>query len=118
MNSTSEAGAPALFHLAWSLPKGGNTTEQNDDAWRVESIPGDAGPEGVLVSLADGGTEAIYSGQWARHLVQSAQADWLLLGDAELNERLQAVRASFSPLAAGENPLPWFVRDKLRTQGS
>jgi hypothetical protein len=114
----SEADAPAIFHLAWSLPKGGNTAAQNDDAWQVESIPSDLRPEGLFVALADGATEAIYSGQWARHLVQSAQADWPLLGDAELNERLETVRASFSPVAEGEKPLPWFVRDKLRTQGS
>ena len=118
MNSASEAGSPALFHLAWSLPKGGNTAQQNDDAWRVESIPDDPGPRGLLVALADGATEAVYSGQWARHLVQSAQADWPLLGDAELNERLETLRASFSPMVAEEKPLPWYVRDKLRIQGS
>jgi hypothetical protein len=118
MNPTSEASAPALFHMAWSLPKGGNTAQQNDDAWRVESIPVDPGPEGLLMALADGATEAIYSGQWARHLVQSAQADWPLLGDAELNDRLETVRASFSPIVAEGKPLPWYVRDKLRIQGS
>jgi hypothetical protein len=118
MNPMSESDAPTLFHLAWSLPKGGNTAQQNDDAWHVESIPGDPGPDGLLVALADGATEAVYSGQWACHLVQSARADWPLLGDAELNERLGTVRASFSPIVAEEKSLPWFVRDKLLTQGS
>jgi|GEM_PF-3143875 len=119
MHTLSEAGAPALFHRAWSLPKGGNTAQQNDDAWRIASIPGDhPAPEGLLIALADGATEAVYSGQWARHLVQSAQADWPLLDDAALDDRLQTVRAGFSPAGTGERPLPWYVHDKLLTQGS
>jgi hypothetical protein len=118
MHTSGEVVPPTLFHRAWSLTKAGNSAQQNDDAWHIASIPGEPGLEGLLIALADGATEAIYSGQWARHLVQSAQPDWPLLGDTQLNERLETVRVSFSPVATGEKPLPWYVHDKLRTQGS
>ena len=61
-----------LFWRSWTVPKEGNKPEQNEDASRIEFLPA-ANSTGVwLIALADGATEAVYSGPWARTLNQAA----------------------------------------------
>jgi hypothetical protein len=108
---------PAVFSRAWTIPKEGNTPEQNEDAWRV--APFEQGPwrRGIQLALADGTTEAVYSGLWARTLVAAAEPDWPALDAADWERRLEQVKQQFAPLDR-DGSVPWYVRNKYLTQGS
>jgi hypothetical protein len=108
---------PAVFSRAWTLPKDGNTTEQNEDAWRLASFVQGAWRQGIQLTLADGTTEAVYSGLWARTLAAAAEPDWPALGPGEWEERLDEVKKSFTPFDR-DGSVPWYVRNKYLTQGS
>ena len=71
----------------------------------------------MLIAVADGASEAVYSRLWAYALVKAADPVWPTLNDDELNERLTQVRKSFSPLPP-DAQIPWYVRNKFLTQGS
>ena len=47
----------AVFTRAWSIAKDGNTTKQNEDAWRMEPFVHGPWRQGILLTLADGTTE-------------------------------------------------------------
>lgn len=106
-----------IFWQMWTAPKNGHSHDQNEDASRAEIVRSDEGKDGLLVAIADGATEAVYSRLWARTLVEAAQFDWTVLTDDDLNRRLQQVREKFSPLEPGKE-MPWYVRNKFLTQGS
>jgi hypothetical protein len=107
----------AVFSRAWTIPKDGSTLEQNEDAWRLEPFVQEPWREGVLITLADGTTEAVYSGAWARKLVGSAEPGWPTLSPTEWERRLEMVKRSFAPLDR-DSAVPWYVRNKYLTQGS
>lgn len=106
-----------FFARSWTLTKEGNTPFQNEDACRLEAFACRPWREGLLLALADGTSEAVYSGPWARALVRAARPEWPLLNQADWNARLDAVRRDFVPFAA-EAVIPWYVRNKYVTQGS
>ncbi|MCP4660857.1 MAG: protein phosphatase 2C domain-containing protein [bacterium] len=109
---------PSVLHLvcqAWSVPKAGSAPEENEDAFRIGRS--DDGGAGVLLCVADGATEAIYSRRWARTLVAAAEPRWPELDDGALRAELDRVRAGFSPLGESMEH-PWYVRDKFLAQGS
>ncbi len=108
---------PAVFSRAWTLPKDGYTTEQNEDAWRLASFVQGPWRQGLQLTLADGTTEAVYSGLWARTLVAAAEPDWPALGPAEWEQKLEEVKKRFTPYDR-EGAIPWYVRNKYLTQGS
>jgi hypothetical protein len=107
----------AVFSRAWTIPKHGNSTEQNEDAWRLEPFVHGPWRQGMLMALADGTTEAVYSGPWARTLVAAAEPDWPVLDPAEWEQRLDVVKRQFAPLDR-DSAVPWYVRNKYLTQGS
>src|SRR5882757_7492558 len=98
----------AVFSRAWTLPKDGSTTEQNEDAWRLEPFIQGPWRQGLLMTLADGTTEAVYSGAWARTLVSSAEPDWPILSPTEWERRLEMVKRGFAPLDR-DSAVPWYV---------
>jgi hypothetical protein len=108
---------PAVFSRVWTLPKNGNTLEQNEDAWRLAPFVQGPWRQGVQLTLADGTTEAVYSGLWARTLVAAAEPDWPVLGAEEWEQRLELVKNHFAPFDR-EETIPWYVRNKYLTQGS
>ncbi len=87
----------AVFSRAWTIPKEGNLTEQNEDAWRLEPFVHGPWRQGMLMALADGTTEAVYSGPWARTLVAAAEPDWPVLDPAAWEQRLDSVKRQFAP---------------------
>jgi len=113
----SQDRALDLFWRSWTVPKDGNKPEQNEDAARIEFLPSENGPGVWLIAVADGATEAVYSGLWARTLVAAAAPDWPLLSDDELDAQLNHVRRSFVPIKPDEQT-PWYVRNKFVAQGS
>jgi hypothetical protein len=116
MNEAEARRGVALFQQVWTAQKAGHEEGQNEDAWRTVCSHG-AADSTWLIAVADGATEAVYARSWARALAAAAGADWPLLSDDELNERLQSVRAAFQPFAAGEE-IPWYVQTKWLTLGS
>jgi hypothetical protein len=71
----------------------------------------------MLMAMADGTTEAVYSGPWARTLVTAAEPDWPVLSPAEWERRLEVIKRRFAPLDR-DCTVPWYVRNKYLTQGS
>ncbi|RPI28240.1 MAG: hypothetical protein EHM61_05805 [Acidobacteria bacterium] len=106
-----------LFLRSWTAPKEGNRPEQNDDGARTESLSTAEDARMALIAVADGATEAVHSGLWARALVAAAEPDWPTLDDDELNARLDRIRRAFAPIGQGAK-IPWYVREKFATQGS
>jgi hypothetical protein len=104
-----------FFLKSWTTQKTGNLARENEDAFRAGLIPG--AEDTLLVALADGATEAVYSGPWARALVDAALPNWPWLDDTALGESLDLVRKRFVPFA-GAVDLPWYVVNKYRLQGS
>lgn len=111
----NDAQPTKLFWQPWSVPKEGNTIEQNEDACRAEEML--AGEESLLIAIADGASETVYSRLWAYALVKAADTSWTALSDEDLNERLTQVRTSFSPIPP-DAQIPWYVRNKFLAQGS
>src|SRR5205823_1344485 len=112
--SLETPGAP--FCRAWTTAKAGNTAEQNEDACAIGTASAANGPV-LTIAVADGATEAVYSGAWARTLVSLAQPEWPVLPETELDAKLAAARREFRPVEAGAET-PWYVRNKYLEQGS
>jgi len=109
---------PSGYSLrAWTSPKAGNSAEQNEDAWSATPFTTENGGNGLLIAVSDGATEAIYSRQWARALVEAATPDWSRVTDEQFADRLSELRRRFSPFPAGQE-IPWYARDKFKLQGS
>ena len=105
-----------FFQHAWSSPKQGNTSAENEDAWRTVCTQ-QADASTLLLVVADGATEGVYSRTWARTLVEAVTPEWPLLSDAELTARLQQLRQSYQPLPPDQE-MAWNVKTKLMTEGS
>ena len=106
----------AVFSRAWTIPKHGNSTEQNEDAWRLEPFVHGPWRQGMLMALADGTTEAVYSGPWARTLVAAAEPDWPVLDPAEWEQRLNGVKRGF-PLLDRDSAVPWVCAQQISDPG-
>jgi hypothetical protein len=109
-------GRSEYFWQTWTAPKYGLAAGQNEDACEVRPFAA-AGGEGLLIAVADGASESVYAGPWARALVAGAEPDWPGLDDAALGARLDTVRRAFAPAPPGQ-PIPWYVRNKYVAQGS
>jgi protein phosphatase 2C-like protein len=117
MSDMSRNHSSALFYRDWTVQKSGLQPEQNEDACLIRSFkPEDDSPL-VLIAVADGATEAVYSRLWAKSLVEAAGPDWPELSDDGLGEQLKQVCKEFSPIEPGKD-VQWFVRNKYMDQGS
>lgn len=112
-----KSSAGAFFCRGWTAPKAGNSAAQNEDAFRVHVDQQEETATRLMLALSDGTTEAIYSGLWARRLIEAAEPEWPLLSLGELQERLTPVRATFVPWNPSSD-VPWYVRNKYLLQGS
>jgi hypothetical protein len=113
----SQNHSGALFCQQWTVQKAGLGSEQNEDACLTRRLEQEDGPPRLLIAVADGATEAVYSRLWAKKLVEAAEPDWPLLGDDDLSKQLDQIRREFSPFGPGEE-VPWYVRNKYMDQGS
>jgi hypothetical protein len=113
----SQNRSGALFCRQWTVQKAGLGSEQNEDACLTRRLEQGDGPPQLLMAVADGATEAVYSRLWAKKLVESAEPDWPLLSDDELSKQLDPIRREFSPFGPGED-VAWYVRNKYMDQGS
>lgn len=105
-----------FFQRAWSCPKQGNTDAENEDAWRTVCAQ-QADTSTLLIAVADGATEGVYSRAWANALVNAVTPEWPQLSEAELSARLQQLRQTYQPLPPGQE-MAWNVKTKWMTEGS
>ena len=119
-NKLSQEHPVRLFWREWTLAKIGYDPEQNEDACLASEFQHDDGSAASLIAISDGASESVYSGLWARKLVDAAEPNWPTLSDDELNQRVEEVRQEFSPTES-ESLTPFtkiFVRNKFLSQGS
>ncbi len=93
------------------LPKAGNRLDEYEDAfWPTRSATREA--RVIRCAVADGATEASFSGLWARMLVRA-------FGRGQIRPEgiLDAVRPLQIAWRAevGRTPLPWYAEEKLRS---
>ena len=91
---------PSLSWVSASIPKSGNSTNENEDATA-------AGPATLRFEVADGATEAWQAGGWATHLVGASLRRPPT--PADFSEWLATARREWTPAAAGS---AWYVEIK------
>lgn len=93
------------------LPKSGNTAEEYEDAWAVGDETAEAADR-FRCAVADGATEASFSGLWARLLTQGycdgAFADEPSLADFAPQQAVWAREVATIRL-------PWYAEEKARS---
>jgi Protein phosphatase 2C len=117
MSDMSRDHPIALFCQEWTVQKTGLKPEQNEDACLTRNVDREGGVPQLLIAIADGATEAVYSRLWAKKLVEAARPDWTSLSDDDLGEIIKQICKEFSPIEPGQD-VPWFVRNKYMDQGS
>ncbi len=91
----------------FSLPKEGNTPEENEDAYAISK-------DQSLIVLSDGASEGMYSKEWAQHLCHNLCAHPTLKIDPPLLSRLgQEFQSSLD-----QKEVPWYVENKMRETGA
>lgn len=99
----------AVLHTFWA-PKSGNSEDEYEDAFAPGADDVFTG-ERLRFAVADGATEASYSGRWARLLVQGYRKGWL--GVADPSQVLQRL-ARIWRRGLQSKKLPWYAQEKLR----
>lgn len=97
----------------FSIAKSGNASSDNQDAYSdVKGVDGYAESSAQRFAVADGASEALFSGQWAR-LLTDAWADGRLhvFGEQYL-EVLQTLADNWRASISTED-LPWWAEQKL-----
>jgi hypothetical protein len=100
-----------IHHESVSLQKAGAPPSENEDACAPE---GTASLEGALLhfAVADGATESLFSGVWAR-LLAGAFARATVPDAAGLLAILPSLQQQWHQHVGGK-PLPWYAEEKLR----
>lgn len=95
---------------ALGVQKAGNAPSENEDAWAPEQS---SAFEGALlrVAVADGATESLFSGSWAR-LLARAFVDGRLEAPSALVQILPVLQRQWHE-DAGSRELPWYAQEKL-----
>ncbi|MEU4157870.1 hypothetical protein [Actinoplanes sp. NPDC026670] len=110
------------FVSTFAVPKSGSTTEEYEDASHIE--PADRGDADInspwlAAAVADGASEAMLAGHWARHLTTTFTA---APADQNLTATILAAAADWDEVEAeyrqardtvGE-PIAWYEEDGLR----
>jgi serine/threonine protein phosphatase PrpC len=88
-------------------PKRGNSEDEFEDAYWFPRSRGRRRAT-VRCAVADGATEASFSGEWARLLVQAYGR-----GQLDDGKALHRLQAAWRAEVAGR-PLPWYAEEKLK----
>jgi hypothetical protein len=100
----------AVVQAYW-LPKSGNSPNEYEDAyWPRRSPAGDV--DSLRLSVADGATEASFSGPWARLLSRAYCAR--RLAPDQLREGLRRLERRWRR-HVNRKPLPWYAEQKLES---
>src|SRR5262245_43428724 len=91
-------------HRCFALPKQGNTWEECEDAFSCNEVAG-------RFAVADGASESIYAGEWARMLCESFVAD--PSSEDGVGRWLKLARKRWKASVDGQS-VPWHVEEKVR----
>jgi hypothetical protein len=92
--------------------KAGNTASEYEDAFWMPVPTAGLREEGMRIAVADGATDAMYSGLWARLLVK-AYGKHRMTGETAQDHLSRA--AQVWDRAVGRRPLPWYAEEKARS---
>jgi hypothetical protein len=101
---------------SFTVAKAGNADAENEDAYLCH--PGERDGE-FLLAVADGATDSLFSGIWARLLVEEFPT--IMASRASRARRSKAFRRWIDGLQASwleevsNKPLPWYAEHKLTT---
>jgi hypothetical protein len=93
---------PLLHYRSFVAPKDGHTADECEDAWACNN-------PARRFAVADGASESIYAGEWARHLCDAYVADSTADG---IGPWLGIAQKRWRALVHGL-PAPWHVAEKL-----
>lgn len=96
---------------AWHTPKVGSTESEYEDAFAAS----DTNAATVRVAVADGATDATFSGLWASLLVSDFAAGNMTA--ETFTDRAQALAQEWARQVAAQ-PLPWHAAAKVERDGS
>ncbi|MDZ4766334.1 MAG: protein phosphatase 2C domain-containing protein [Chloroflexota bacterium] len=99
------------IHTFW-LPKAGSTDAEYEDAYAIVSVPDAAGRMMLRAAVADGATEASFSGAWARVLVAAfVRTEAFDLGALPV---LTAEWETAVTAQTAAKTLSWYAEEKLQ----
>lgn len=98
-----------ILPVCLSVPKSGAEQHQQDDAGAWAIHPDDT----LHLAVADGATESIYSGLWARTLTDVAVRKYPWRSSAFPREWLAEASRQFSSLLPDMSDVPWYIHNKL-----
>src|SRR3954451_2851633 len=99
----SAMSATVLHSRAFAVPKGGHAADECEDALACNNPAG-------RFAVADGASESIYAGEWARLLCEAFVAD-AAAGDG--NGPWLGLAQKRLPALVHGRPAPWHVAEKL-----
>jgi hypothetical protein len=103
------AVASLILPICLSIPRSGSERHQLDDAGAWAIHPDDT----LHIAVADGATESIYSGLWARTLTDAAIRQYPWDGTAIRWAWLAEASRRFSCLLPDLSDAPWYIHNKL-----
>ena len=99
-----------IFSQAFSAPKLGNLEEEYEDAFWCQATPDKQGQD-YSFAVADGASEASFSGLWANMLVKTFGSKYT--NKASIIEALALLQNQWLN-EVNTKPLPWYAEEKLR----
>ncbi len=91
----------------YSVPKDGNTPQENEDAWAVSA-------DHSLVVLSDGASEGMYSREWAQYLcTHLSTPPYQIITPALLKDLGNSFQSGLE-----KKEVPWYVENKMRETGA
>lgn len=100
----------ALRVRRFSFAEAGKDPSENDDAYECSTDAAD--DTTTIAAVADGATQSVFAGKWARLLVASLCTDGFPAPE-ELNARLPELQRIWREALPSEG-LPWYTREKLK----
>ena len=100
-----------LLDTLWA-PKHGNSVDEYEDAFAPDSAGALEGPV-LRFAVADGATEAAFSGLWARLLASGYRKAWIGGRDRQTHDGLGQLGRIWRR-SVNRRPLPWYGEQKRR----
>lgn len=94
------------------LPKEGSSKDEYEDAWDVSLR--DTAEEDLFCAVADGATEASFSGLWAKLLTQAFVAQRLQSMDIDSIQELAKVWDAETQRITQRQQVSWYIEQKLQ----
>src|ERR1700756_1685278 len=101
----------SVYIDSFHIQKAGNAASEYEDAFWTPAPTASLREESVRIAIADGATDAMYSGLWARLLVKAYGKRRMTSETAQ--DHLNRA-AEVWGRAVARRPLPWYTEEKAR----